>query len=338
MSLKHQIKRAVSPLFGPFFKGMGHILMLHRIVPENDNPRVHNPVNEISPKQLCALIEFYQNHKVDIIRIAEVPEYIRNGSGYFVVFTFDDGYKDNLTEALPVFERYQVPFTVYVTTGFPDHSISIWWYLLEQILLNNSEIKFYWEGKKHLFNCSTSQLKEEVFNLIRRIIIDTPFFQQQEQLRSAFINYTDDPFSITEQLAMSWPEIKELSESPLVTIGAHTISHPALNQLDELQIKHECLGSKERLENYLNKPVIHFSYPFGSVKEVGQREFDLVSNFGFTTATTTRWGSIFREHLEYLCVLPRIPISPGTPFQYLENIISGHENFIRGSKKRVVTV
>lgn len=338
MTYRHQIKRVLSPLFGPYFKGRGHILMLHRIVPESDQLRVHNTVNEISPKQLSNLIEFYQSHKVDIISIADVPAYLKSRSRYFVVFTFDDGYRDNLTEALPVFERHQASFTVYVTTGFPDRTIMIWWYLLENVLLANDNVEFRWGDQKHNFKCSTPQLKEEVFNKIRRIIIDTPFFQQQEQLNSAFSNYTNDPYAITAELAMSWEEIRGLAKSPLVTIGAHTVHHPALNQLDATDFREECLGSKEHLEAKINHPVEHFSYPFGSAKEVGERESVMIKEMGFRTATTTRWGSIYQAHLRHLHMLPRIPITPDTTFRFLEGIISGRENFIRGSKQRIVTM
>ncbi|NJN27828.1 MAG: polysaccharide deacetylase family protein [Cyclobacteriaceae bacterium] len=338
MNFKHQIKRALSPLFGPYFKGRGHILMLHRIVPESDHPRVHNTVNEISPKQLSDLIEFYQSHKVDIISITDVPDYLKSGSGYFVVFTFDDGYKDNLTEALPVFESHEVPFTVYITTGFPDNNISIWWYLLEKVLLSNEGIQFNWANQKHQFKCATPQQKEDVFNIIRRIIIDTPFHQQQEQLKTAFSQHTDDPYAITAELAMNWDEIKELAQSPWVTIGAHTVHHPALNQLNATENVEECLGSKERLEAKLNHPVEHFSYPFGSANEVGEREFIIIKEMGFRTATTTRWGSIYRAHLRHLQKLPRIPVKPDISVQFLEEVIKGRENFIRGSKKRVVTI
>lgn len=37
-----------------------------------------------------------------------------------MVFTMDDGYKDNYTNALPIFKKYNVPYTIFVTTNFPD--------------------------------------------------------------------------------------------------------------------------------------------------------------------------------------------------------------------------
>ena len=55
-----------------------------------------------------------------------------------IVFTLDDGYLDNYTNALPIFIKYNVPFTIYITTSFPDHKFTMWWYALEDIILNSN--------------------------------------------------------------------------------------------------------------------------------------------------------------------------------------------------------
>lgn len=338
MGAKQKIKEILAPLAAPFYKGKGQILMLHRIVPASGEMRIHNTVNEITPEKLEELLTFYKRHNVDIISLDDVGRYLSEKRRYFVVFTFDDGYRDNLTLALPVFQRYNVPFTVYITTGFSDRTISIWWYQLENILLENEEMSFKWGNQSYEFNCADKEQKESVFNTIRRMIIDTPYVQQRQYVESAFEQYVSDPFLMTEKLAMSWEEVSQLAASPLVTIGAHTLNHAALNQLSEDEVRDECMGSKELLDDKIGKPIQHFSYPFGSAREIGKRECAIVRKCGFKTATTTRLGSIFSEHRDHLHALPRIPISPHTTFDYLHRIIKGSENFIRGSQQRVVTV
>jgi peptidoglycan/xylan/chitin deacetylase (PgdA/CDA1 family) len=51
----------------------------------------------------------------------------------FAAFTFDDGYADNLTRALPIMERFEAPFTIYVTTGMVTPEIDAWWFGLGRI-------------------------------------------------------------------------------------------------------------------------------------------------------------------------------------------------------------
>ena len=328
----------MAPFAAPFYKGNGHILMLHRIVPATGGLRVHNTVNEITPGKLEELITFYRRQNVDIISLDELNNYLEKRKRYFVIFTFDDGYRDNLTEALPVFQKYNAPFTVYVTTGFPEGTIPIWWYQLEHILLRNRKIHFKWGKYSHVFNCENREQKEKVFDAIRRMIIDTPFTQQRKNLENAFKRYISDPFAMTKELAMSWGDVDQMAKLPLVTIGAHTLNHPALNQLTADEVIGECGGSRELLEAKTGKKISHFSYPFGSVNEIGSRECGIVRDLGFKTATTTRVGSVFSEHIDHLHALPRIPITPVTSLDFLRRIIKGSENYVRGARQRVVTM
>lgn len=333
---RNNLKKYLAPVISPYYRGKGHILMLHRVVSEHEGPRVHNTVNEITPEKLDRIISFYKKKSISIIGLDELPKRLKSKSDYFVVFTFDDGFKDNYTEALPVFESHNAPFTVYVATGFPERKIIIWWYQLEQILIQNQNVVFRWGDQVYDIPCKGERQKESAFNKIRRIVIDTPFQLQQQLLKTAFEEHVEDPLFLTNELAMSWEEVVKLSESPLVTIGAHTINHPALNQLDESQVLEECNESKSLLELKTEKPVNHFAYPFGGRLEVGTREFGIVEGLKFKTATTTRIGSIFSRHRDHLFALPRIPVTPSMTFEYLNGVVSGRENFMRSFYKRVV--
>ncbi len=337
MNSKQLIKKAIAPFLSPFYHGRGHILMFHRVVPDTGRERIHNTVNEITPAKLAEIIDFYLRHDIDIISLDEIEHYLNSrNKKQFVCFTFDDGFRDNFTEALPVFESYKAPFAVYVTTGFPDYTIIIWWYLLEKILLENDNIEINWGKEQYKFKAGTAGEKEDVFTKIRRIIINTPYEEQADYLQHAFSKYTQRPHEMTMELAMSWDELKALSVSKLVTIGAHTMSHPALNQLTREEIVNETLGSKEKLEKLINKEIKHFSYPFGSVREVGKREMEIVKDLGFMSATTTRAGVLFRNHLKYMESLPRIAISPDTTIEMLQGLVKGREMFMRNSKNRIV--
>lgn len=65
---------------------------------------------------------------------------------------------------------------------------------------------------------------------------------------------------------MNWQQIKELSDSGLITIGSHSLNHPNLSEsLSTNDLQREIFGSKKILENALNRKVMLFSYPFGGV-------------------------------------------------------------------------
>ena len=86
---------------------------------------------------------------------------------------------------------------------------------------------------------------------------------------------------------MSWSQIRELSQSGLITIGSHSMNHPNLSEINlEEQLKEEIFDSKKILEKELNQEVKFFSYPFGGRSLDARR---LVSLAGYKAALGTNF-------------------------------------------------
>jgi peptidoglycan/xylan/chitin deacetylase (PgdA/CDA1 family) len=83
---------------------------------------------------------------------------------------------------------------------------------------------------------------------------------------------------------LGWKELKEMSESGFVTIGAHTISHGWLPTMDEVKVRHEIEGSKKALESGLGKRIDYFCYPLGGFNE---RVKKMVEEGGYKCAVAT---------------------------------------------------
>ncbi|RSK28311.1 polysaccharide deacetylase family protein [Bacillus sp. HMF5848] len=69
---------------------------------------------------------------------------------------------------------------------------------------------------------------------------------------------------------MNWCQIVEISKSRLVQFGAHTVNHLDLDRIDEKMLGSEILVCKHILENRLNIPVYHFSYPRGRYNNMSE--------------------------------------------------------------------
>src|SRR5690606_35501727 len=54
--------------------------------------------------------------------------------------SLDDGYRDNLYEALPVFERHETPFILHVAPALLDGDTAPWWLVLEEIVLKSRQV------------------------------------------------------------------------------------------------------------------------------------------------------------------------------------------------------
>ncbi|MBA3945347.1 MAG: polysaccharide deacetylase family protein [Herpetosiphonaceae bacterium] len=83
--------------------------------------------------------------------------------------------------------------------------------------------------------------------------------------------------------------VRALAASPLITVGAHTRTHPPLATLSTTQSLDQIVGSKHKLEQLIGRRVNHFCYPYGSYNETTIAQ---VMAAGFKTATTTHSGRI----------------------------------------------
>ena len=109
--------------FGRRHTGLGSIFMFHRIAPDVS---VHLDEDlSVSAGFLEAWLASLRRAGVQVISLDDAVRRILDpgispSRRRFVVITFDDGYLDNLEQALPVLERFEAPFTVYVTTGLVE--------------------------------------------------------------------------------------------------------------------------------------------------------------------------------------------------------------------------
>ena len=227
MSLLATIQRKIHNATHP---KLGVILMLHRVV-ENRSMEPEKRDLEITPEFLEETIVRYRELGYRFVSIDQVSN-ILNGKEKgkpFVCLTFDDGYRDNYTVALPLLKRLEVSFAVYVTTGFVDNRLPMWWYP-------------------------------------------------------------------NEHLGLSREELVALSKEPLCTLGAHTISHPKLDEMARDEQLKEIAQSKRELEAMMGHPVIHFSYPHGAYND---QTVAIVKECGFLTALMA-WGGVARKGDERL--------------------------------------
>lgn len=314
-----------------YYSGIGAILMLHRISPFEKGGLSPNENMKVSPEFLETFIKQSRKKGYTFISLDELYEILtkRKKAPKLLVLTFDDGYKDNYEIAYPLLKSKNVPFAIYITTSFLDRSAVLWWYIIEDIILKNDYIELS-DGER--YSCKNFQEKEITFLKIREKIIINGNIDIIETLKKLFSKYDIDWISINkmicEKLYLSIEDVKKLSQDTLVTIGSHTKNHYPLSRLPKDKVYEEITVANRELEQLIHKKIEHFAYPFGSHIEVGEREFNIVKEIGFKTATTTRRGTIYYEHVNYLCCLPRI--------MFAENFRI--ENIGRLRKNRVVTI
>ncbi len=270
---------------------VGIIYMLHRVDDFEPGKIIHNENLKISPIFLEQFILANQDN-YDFISIDTLREIltgnIKISHKPFIIFTLDDGYKDNYTKAFPIFTKYNVPFTVYVASDFPDNKTLLWWYILEEIILKNEYILLS-TGK--IFDCRNYDKKNSSFLQIRRIILNLPYNNFNQLFYKLLSNYNISEIKYCD-ITISWQEIIEMSKNPICTIGAHSVTHSRLSGLNEFDLMTEISGSKRRLEEMLGMKVNHFAYPYGTSQEVNQKVIEMAKKSGFHTAAIANGGWI----------------------------------------------
>lgn len=277
--------RAVSALTRGMRPQGDLILCLHNVVerhgPLGVNRGLDLTAGELEAVLACLAEEGYRPVALDEIRLEPDAGEKR------VAITFDDGYAGNLHVAYPLLRPRGIPFTVYVTTGFMDREVYVWWYALERLIASVESVAFEHLGRTHRYTTVSPAQKLRAYQRIRALLLSAPHGTAPRLLEQLFSGTVAELAELGAKDVLSADQVRTLSEDPLVTIGAHSMSHPALLQLDDAACRREIRGSGERLAAVIGRPIAHFAYPFGNRAAYGPREERLVRESGYTTAATT---------------------------------------------------
>ena len=267
-------------------EGKALILLYHRVTELRSDPWSL----AVSPERFAEHLDVIRQYALPL-GLQQLVQRLLDGElpDRSVVVTFDDGYADNLHIAKPLLERYDIPATVFLTTGYIGHERGFWWDELDQLLLqpgtlpesiylkiNGSiyqrdlgEAAHYdedtarryrnWRGwqdaptARHSMYISLWELLRPLAEGERRQVLD-------ELLTWAGTESENRP----TYRPLSLEEAINLAQGELVEVGAHTVTHPFLSTLSVASQRSEILDSKANLEEILDRPVTSFSYPYGS--------------------------------------------------------------------------
>ncbi|WPO42653.1 polysaccharide deacetylase family protein [Tardiphaga sp. 42S5] len=315
--------RVLRPIFG----GVGTIFMLHHVRPAHAGPFQPNRHLEITPDFLRATLAYLRATDVDIVTPDEVQRRLteRDFSRRFACFTCDDGYRDNRDHALPAMRDFDAPFTVYVTSDFASGTGRLWWVALERVVARADVIEAPIDGQMVRLDTSTLAGKDMAFDRLHGWLRGLPEEADiRREVSAICAAHGIDEDAVSRELCMSWDELKPFAADPLVTIGAHTVSHCNLAKQTEAMVVHELSASRTDIENVLQRPAVHLAYPYGDRCAAGTREFALAKSAGFETAVTTRPGVIASDNSSQLTALPRVSLNGNyQDTRYLPVLTSG---------------
>jgi peptidoglycan/xylan/chitin deacetylase (PgdA/CDA1 family) len=234
----------------------------------------------VSPAHFTEHMELL-GRRAAVIRLADVDAMrSRRRRRNAVVVTFDDGYVDNLSEALPVLRRHGVPATLFAVTDAVLGEREFWWDELQRLVPRESYDERWGELRD-----AEPAVREERLRALRTLA------GQGDAPRDAGRPLTRD-------------ELATLSADPLIDVGGHTASHPRLAALSAAAQRREIEEGKRVLESIVEDRITSFAYPFGRMADYTADTMQIVRDAGFARACSNQAGRVDRSTNPF--ALPRL--------------------------------
>ena len=211
-----------------------------------------------------------------------------------VVVTFDDGYRDNLSVALPIAEAKGIPITVFVTSGMIGDTNGFWWDRLGALLRARpkglGQFSLEAGGRTRTVPVGAGDLQSD-FRAVRSHLLPLSVQDIGCALDAASQQWSVPSAAPPDAHPLTRDELLRLAAAELVTIGAHTVDHVRLGDRSNEEQMQTITASKKELEQSLDRRVCHFAYPFGRRDDFDDDTVEAVRSAGFETACTTLPGS-----------------------------------------------
>lgn len=260
------------------------VLIYHRVLPEPDPLLPDEPDATGFAAQLDVIGSLF-----NVLPLAEAVRRLRAGQlpARAVCITFDDGYANNCEVALPVLKSRDMPATVFVAPGFLSGGRMFNDTVIEAVRRASCELDLTREGfGRYELPDDSARIRA-----IAAILPVLKYLPQAERMRRAAAIAERVGAELPDDLMMTEEQVRRLHGEG-IGIGAHTVNHPILANVDEATARREIVESKSRLAEMIGAPITTFAYPNGGpARDYTARDVMLAREAGFELAVSTAWGA-----------------------------------------------
>jgi peptidoglycan/xylan/chitin deacetylase (PgdA/CDA1 family) len=220
-----------------------------------------------------------------------------------LAITVDDGFRDFLDNAHPVFTTFELPATMFLVSDFLDGTLWLWFNQFDYLL-------------------KRTKRKVENGAALRKALQRMPEIARMERMAElqAELEVDIPKQPPAEYAPLTWDEVRSLSRKN-VEFGPHTRTHPILSTLTVDELRDEIAGSKHRVDAELGSSSLHFCYPNGTRADFTPDVIAVVKECGFKSAVTTEVGLVYAGSDPF--TIHRLGVQPVLPEPYFVELLAG---------------
>ena len=214
------------------------------------------------------------------------------------VVTFDDGYADNATAALPILEEEEVPATFFVSVGAVESGTEFWWDELERWLLTGASLpnpiemdtganRFAWPTK-------TPEDRQSLYRALHARLRASRPAGREHVLEALRVAAEGVAWARPSHRPLTTAEIARLGQSRWASVGAHGVTHTPFSTLSLEEQRDELRTSRDRLQSWSGAAVTTFSFPFGGRRDFTRDSVRLAREAGFRRVAANAPGQVHR--------------------------------------------
>jgi peptidoglycan/xylan/chitin deacetylase (PgdA/CDA1 family) len=236
---------------------------------------------EVTVPALRMQLQYLKRH-FRVLSLADLVQQIRSEGPFqpnSVVLTIDDGRRNCYECLYPLLKEFCMPATFFVVSSFIDGGDWLW---TDKVLWLSKRPEAPDELRPHRINDFFWKLNR----LVPRVR-DQSILAMARAMRVGIPAQPPPPFN-----PCLWAELREMSDSGLVEIGSHTVTHPILSTVEDDEAWNELTRSRARIEEALGRRVRFFCFPNGKPGDYRRAQLHQLKEAGYEAAVVSSFGLV----------------------------------------------
>jgi peptidoglycan/xylan/chitin deacetylase (PgdA/CDA1 family) len=272
----------------------------------------------------------------NVVPLSTLIQWLRDGHDipdYTVALTFDDGYRNNYTQAYSILRYYNLPATIFLITAYIDTNRALWPDRLAHAIFYTTRSELALNGIHYPLST-----RRERTHAYWELLAQTKQLNnaQKDHLIASVIEQLGTDLNAVQQdgdwAFLTWSQVGEMRQDH-ITFGAHTENHVILPRVSPEEAEAEIHRSKQVLEDRLEEEIVLFCYPNGRTGDFDDRTRRLLQNAGFQGALLALPGLVTPGDDPF--ALRRIGVQGDESFWHFAASLSGLRLVLSPLKRRV---